>query len=178
MVEQMLAIWDAAESGTTRLTVGQLFGEVATLLSASVADSSPPRAKATGVLLSPSRGDSVKKLHLFSAHDMTLIPFLVGLGAPSSTWPPYASAIEIQLLEQPKTKQKFVKVLYNDGLLAIPGCGGKVVCPLEHFLVVMRKVALSEKVRACMCSPEKEGPPDIGDSQAITTSNDAVVSQI
>lgn len=55
---------------------------------------------------------SNRKVFLYSAHDTTLIPCLLALGIFDMRWPPYAADLTMELHQNRKTNEAFVKVSY------------------------------------------------------------------
>lgn len=49
---------------------------------------------------------------MYSAHDTTLIPCLLALGIFDMRWPPYAADLTVELHQNRKTDEAFVKVSY------------------------------------------------------------------
>lgn len=49
---------------------------------------------------------------MYSAHDTTLIPCLLALGIFDMRWPPYAADLTVELHQNRKTNEAFVKVSY------------------------------------------------------------------
>ncbi|KAL7719097.1 Lysophosphatidic acid phosphatase type 6 [Entamoeba marina] len=56
----------------------------------------------------------------YTGHDSTLIPFLSLIGQDVFIWPPYASHIDIE--HYMKGNEKYVRVVYNNGVLQLPFC--------------------------------------------------------
>ena len=56
--------------------------------------------------------NSVPALHLYSGHDTTLVPLLVGLGVYDDEWPPYTADLAFELYEDEEGKH-FIKVLFQ-----------------------------------------------------------------
>ncbi|MED6238218.1 hypothetical protein ATANTOWER_013132 [Ataeniobius toweri] len=82
--------------------------------------------------LEGSSAEANRKLFLYSAHDTTLIPCLMALEIFDMKWPPYAADITLELHQNRKTGDTFVKVSYMGQDQLIPGCSG-VYCPLQEF---------------------------------------------
>ncbi|XP_065063737.1 lysophosphatidic acid phosphatase type 6-like [Rhopilema esculentum] len=72
------------------------------------------------------------KLILYSAHDTTLMAVLYVLGVYDFKWPKYAADVKVELYQDEK-QNWFVKLLYNDQELLMPGCE-TTVCALSSFL--------------------------------------------
>lgn len=95
------------------------------------------------------RGQSDVSLRLFSAHDTTLLPLLMILGAfepPHDLWPGFSSCIALELHDLapaarrgsvlPRQESEFgVRVLFNfeDITQRVPGCPESGPCPLPAF---------------------------------------------
>ncbi|MEQ2286466.1 hypothetical protein AMECASPLE_002795 [Ameca splendens] len=82
--------------------------------------------------LEGSSAEANRKLFLYSAHDTTLIPCLMALEIFDMKWPPYAADVTLELHQNRKTGDTFVKVSYMGQDQLIPGCSG-VYCPLQEF---------------------------------------------
>ncbi|XP_012936372.1 uncharacterized protein LOC101855780 [Aplysia californica] len=53
------------------------------------------------------------KLCLYSAHDSTMAAVMESLGIWDNTWPPYGVEVRVELYQDPKSSEFYVKVLYN-----------------------------------------------------------------
>jgi hypothetical protein len=74
--------------------------------------------------------DKDLKYALFSGHDTTVAPLLGLLGVFDGYWPPYASNVVFELLDDETAAERWsVRLLYNDRELTIPGCPPKQPCP-------------------------------------------------
>ncbi|KAG2456972.1 PPA6 phosphatase, partial [Polypterus senegalus] len=56
--------------------------------------------------------ENLRKLHLYSVHDTTLMPFLMALDIFDMKWPPYSADAILELYEHRSSKEAFVKVSY------------------------------------------------------------------
>lgn len=92
-----------------------------------------------------------RKLFLYSAHDTTLMPFLMALGIFDMKWPPYAADITLELLQHRQTKEAFVKVSYVGQDQLIPGCS-EVYCPLQEFKQAVSVYSLNSEVYQSLCN--------------------------
>ncbi|XP_026151364.1 lysophosphatidic acid phosphatase type 6 [Mastacembelus armatus] len=102
--------------------------------------------KLQGTSSEPSR-----KLFLYSAHDTTLIAFLMALGIFDMRWPPYAADITLELHQHRQTNEAFVKVSYIGQDQHIPGCSG-VYCPLQEFKEALAAYSLSSELYQSLCN--------------------------
>lgn len=66
-----------------------------------------PEVKDCG-LSSPCR-----KLYLYAAHDMTLMPLLITLGIFDHKWPPFAVDLTMELYQHRQSKEWFVQLYYR-----------------------------------------------------------------
>lgn len=77
------------------------------------------------------------RMYLYSAHDTTIMPLVVAMGVDIDTWPPYLSNLAFELWEgRPSADAAptyYVRVLYNDSELRIPGVPLGVLCDLDTF---------------------------------------------
>jgi len=76
-----------------------------------------------------------KKFVLYSAHDTTVMPFLIALDMWDDKWPPYAAIITSELHDNGTVTVRFT---YNGNVIYLPGCGE--YCPLEHFKNLVKLV--------------------------------------
>ena len=120
-------------------------------------------------LLVAARGETRRKLHIFSGHDTVIAPVLAALGVYGHSeycyWPPYASRIAFELWRRKSTnlrpgsdpvQEQFVRVIYNgdDVTALVNGCataglgsassnkvvGAKVLCPLRVFALAVQRL--------------------------------------
>ncbi|XP_053561867.1 lysophosphatidic acid phosphatase type 6 isoform X2 [Bombina bombina] len=54
-----------------------------------------------------------RKLFLYAAHDVTLIPLLMAWGIFDNKWPPYASDLTLELYQHQPSKEWFARLNYN-----------------------------------------------------------------
>lgn len=66
-----------------------------------------PEVKDCG-LFSPCR-----KLYLYAAHDVTLLPLLITLGIFDHKWPPFAVDLTMELYQHRESKEWFVQLYYR-----------------------------------------------------------------
>ncbi|XP_021162945.2 lysophosphatidic acid phosphatase type 6 isoform X1 [Fundulus heteroclitus] len=92
-----------------------------------------------------------RKLFLYSAHDTTLIPCLMALEIFDMKWPPYAADVTLELHQNRRTGDAFVKVSYAGQDQLIPGCSG-VYCPLQEFKQVLSAHSLNPDVYRSRCN--------------------------
>ncbi|XP_017370704.1 lysophosphatidic acid phosphatase type 6 isoform X2 [Cebus imitator] len=67
----------------------------------------------------PQRGE--RKLYLYAAHDVTLIPLLVTLGIFDHKWPPFAVDLTMELYQHLESKEWFVQLYYHGKAPSIIG---------------------------------------------------------
>jgi acid phosphatase len=77
-----------------------------------------------------SQNKTSLKYELFSAHDSTILSTLASLRNSQKAPPPYASDVNF-LLYKTADQKFYVKIIYNDQPVIIPGCSEK--CPLADF---------------------------------------------
>ncbi|RUR07803.1 histidine phosphatase family protein [Legionella sp. km772] len=75
---------------------------------------------------------SKTKFVLISAHDSTLLAIMSALHKPLQSTPPYASNLNFSLYQN-DLEHYFVTISFNEELIGVPGCQGKL-CTLEQFL--------------------------------------------
>ncbi|XP_065063740.1 lysophosphatidic acid phosphatase type 6-like [Rhopilema esculentum] len=105
------------------------------------------------------RHKSDLKFVLYSGHDMTMMTMLYVLGVYDFKWPKYAADVKLELY-QDKNQDWFVKLLYNDKDLTLPGCGTPV-CPLSRFLELCEPYRVKDWYAECGIKGEgvKENVP-------------------
>ncbi|KAK5617724.1 hypothetical protein CRENBAI_001133 [Crenichthys baileyi] len=101
--------------------------------------------------LEGSSAEANRKLFLYSAHDTTLIPCLMALEIFDMKWPPYAADVTLELHQNRKTGDAFVKVSYMGQDQLIPGCSG-VYCPLQEFKQVVSAYTLTSELYHSRCA--------------------------
>ncbi|KAL7720352.1 Acid phosphatase [Entamoeba marina] len=77
-----------------------------------------------------------KHFSLYSGHDTTLYPILSLFGVDINFWPPYASFIMIEYMENKSTT--YVRILFNGVELKQPWCNG-YVCTFDSFKSYLKK---------------------------------------
>uniref|UniRef100_A0A8C3FGA6 Lysophosphatidic acid phosphatase type 6 n=1 Tax=Chrysemys picta bellii TaxID=8478 RepID=A0A8C3FGA6_CHRPI len=60
-----------------------------------------------------SPATEARKLILYAAHDVTLIPLLMALGIFDHKWPPYAADVTVELYQHQQSKEWFVHLSYH-----------------------------------------------------------------
>lgn len=126
-VDMMCHIFEPSKRESLQLSVGPLLHMLVDNI----------EEKLQGTSSEPSR-----KVFLYSAHDTTLIPCLLALGIFDMRWPPYAADLTVELHQNRKTNEAFVKVSYVGEDQLIGGCSA-VYCPLEEFKRVLSTYSLS-----------------------------------
>jgi len=141
-----------------RLGIGRLFSDIANHLKSSVAN---PIAV---------------KLAVYSAHDTTIGPLLMGMDVFDHRWPPFGAMIGFELFHDPSTpeseaiinpsnsslvdsyKKYYVRVRHNDAFKVIPYCkktgryhtqAGPSFCRLDSFLDLMRQLSPAHFEKEC-----------------------------
>ncbi|ESO82071.1 hypothetical protein LOTGIDRAFT_237154 [Lottia gigantea] len=99
--------------------------------------------------------ESKSKMVIFSAHDSTIINFLLGLQSFNNRQPPYSSAVIIELYQN--QKMFYVNILYhNDSKtepyhFTIPGCEQTAQCRSGILRQEAMKVTFSTNEREAFC---------------------------
>uniref|UniRef100_A0A3Q0SAQ3 Acid phosphatase 6, lysophosphatidic n=1 Tax=Amphilophus citrinellus TaxID=61819 RepID=A0A3Q0SAQ3_AMPCI len=135
-VDMMCHIFEPSKRENLQLSVGPLLH----VLRDNIEE------KLQGTSSEPSR-----KMLLYSAHDTTLIPCLLALGIFDMRWPPYAADLTLELHQNRKTNEAFVKVSYVGQDQLIPGCSA-VYCPLQEFKQVLSAYSLSPEDYESRCN--------------------------
>ncbi|XP_064333746.1 lysophosphatidic acid phosphatase type 6 isoform X1 [Camelus dromedarius] len=92
-----------------------------------------------------------RKLYLYAAHDVTLMPLLLALGIFDHKWPPFAGDLTMELHQHQESGAWFVR-LYYQGKEQVPrGCPDRL-CPLDKFLNTMSVYTLSPEKYRTLCS--------------------------
>nr|XP_012327414.1 lysophosphatidic acid phosphatase type 6 [Aotus nancymaae] len=95
--------------------------------------------------------DKIRKLYLYAAHDVTLIPLLMTLGIFDHKWPPFAVDLTIELYQHLESKEWFVQLYYHGKEQVLRGCPDGL-CPLDMFLNTMSVYTLSPEKYHALCS--------------------------
>ncbi|XP_075707117.1 lysophosphatidic acid phosphatase type 6 [Rhinoderma darwinii] len=79
-----------------------------------------------------------RKLFLYAAHDVTLIPLLMAFGIFDQKWPPYAADITLELYQHQPSNDWFTRLIYNgtDGLQSKILVGDDVSTHGCHFSLI------------------------------------------
>lgn len=81
--------------------------------------------------------EDAKLFHLWSGHDVTVMPILAGLGQLKK-WAPYASLIAFELYVVTTSPDSLsVRTVYNGDVLTLEGCGGQQMCPYLSFISLL-----------------------------------------
>ncbi|XP_074839584.1 lysophosphatidic acid phosphatase type 6 [Carettochelys insculpta] len=105
-----------------------------------------------------SPATKARKLILYAAHDVTLIPLLIALGIFDHKWPPYAADVTVELYQHQQSKEWFVHLSYQGEEQVVRGCRAGL-CPLEEFLNALSHHAISPEEYSVLCSQLEEKPP-------------------
>ncbi|PNJ85189.1 lysophosphatidic acid phosphatase type 6 isoform X1 [Pongo pygmaeus] len=95
--------------------------------------------------------DKIRKLYLYAAHDVTLIPLLMTLGIFDHKWPPFAVDLTMELYQHLESKEWFVQLYYHGKEQVPRGCPDGL-CPLDMFLNAMSVYTLSPEKYHALCS--------------------------
>ncbi|XP_045334853.1 lysophosphatidic acid phosphatase type 6 isoform X1 [Leopardus geoffroyi] len=92
-----------------------------------------------------------RKLYLYAAHDVTLMPLLIILGIFDHKWPPFAVDLTMELYQHRESKEWFVQLYYRGEEQVPKGCPDQL-CPLDKFLNTLSAYALSPEKYHTLCS--------------------------
>ncbi|XP_066111280.1 lysophosphatidic acid phosphatase type 6 isoform X1 [Saccopteryx bilineata] len=92
-----------------------------------------------------------RKLYLYAAHDVTLMPLLMALGIFDHKWPPFAVDVTIELYQHQESKEWFVQLYYHGKEQVPRGCPDQL-CPLDKFLNTMSVYTLNPEKYHTLCS--------------------------
>lgn len=92
-----------------------------------------------------------RKLYLYAAHDVTLMPLLMTLGIFDHKWPPFAVDLTMELYQHRESKEWFVQLYYRGKEQVPKGCPDRL-CPLDKFLNTMSVYTLSPEKYHMLCS--------------------------
>ncbi|XP_049638240.1 lysophosphatidic acid phosphatase type 6 [Suncus etruscus] len=95
-------------------------------------------------------GDN-RKLYLYAAHDVTLIPLLMALDIYDNKWPPFAADLTLELYQHRESKKWFVQLHYLGKEQVPRGCPHGI-CPLDKFLDAMSAYTLNPEKYHLLCS--------------------------
>uniref|UniRef100_A0A8C4RYG3 Acid phosphatase 6, lysophosphatidic n=1 Tax=Erpetoichthys calabaricus TaxID=27687 RepID=A0A8C4RYG3_ERPCA len=87
--------------------------------------------------------ENLRKFHLYSVHDTTLMPFLMALDIFDMKWPPYGADVILELYEHRSSKEAFVKVSYLGKDQLVRGCSD-IYCPLRDFKKALSSYVIDE----------------------------------
>lgn len=93
----------------------------------------------------------IRKLYLYAAHDVTLMPLLLTLGIFDHKWPPFAVDLTMELYQHQESKEWFVQLYYHGEEQVPRGCPDRF-CPLDQFLNAMSVYTLSPEKYHTLCS--------------------------
>uniref|UniRef100_H0WN39 Lysophosphatidic acid phosphatase type 6 n=1 Tax=Otolemur garnettii TaxID=30611 RepID=H0WN39_OTOGA len=93
----------------------------------------------------------IRKLYLYAAHDVTLIPLLITLGIFDHKWPPFAADLTMELYQHQESKEWFVQLYYHGKEQVPRGCPDGL-CPLDKFLNTMSLYTLNPEKYHTLCS--------------------------
>ncbi|XP_006899586.1 PREDICTED: lysophosphatidic acid phosphatase type 6 [Elephantulus edwardii] len=94
---------------------------------------------------------NIRKLYLYAAHDVTLIPLLMALGIFDHKWPPFAADLTMELYQHQESKDWFVQLYYHGEEQVPKGCP-EGLCPLDKFLNALSAYTLSPEKYHRLCS--------------------------
>ncbi|XP_021543769.1 lysophosphatidic acid phosphatase type 6 isoform X4 [Neomonachus schauinslandi] len=92
-----------------------------------------------------------RKLYLYAAHDVTLMPLLITLGIFDHKWPPFAVDLTMELYQHRESKEWFVQLYYRGEEQVPKGCPDRL-CPLDKFLNTISVYTLSPEKYHTLCS--------------------------
>lgn len=92
-----------------------------------------------------------RKLYLYAAHDVTLMPLLMTLGIFDHKWPPFAVDLTVELYQHRESKEWFVQLYYRGKEQVPKGCSGRL-CPLDQFLNTISVYTLNPEKYHMLCS--------------------------
>ncbi|XP_006935110.4 lysophosphatidic acid phosphatase type 6 isoform X3 [Felis catus] len=92
-----------------------------------------------------------RKLYLYAAHDVTLMPLLIILGIFDHKWPPFAVDLTMELYQHRESKEWFVQLYYHGEEQVPKGCPDQL-CPLDKFLNTLSAYTLSPEKYHTLCS--------------------------
>ena len=95
-------------------------------------------------------GSSTLTWSLYSAHDTTLIGFLIAIDNWDNNNPPFASSLVFELNEI--NDNYFVSISYNDNPLTLNGC--VQMCPFEEFKQLLLEWIIPDVVAQCNSNSE------------------------
>ncbi|XP_038613661.1 lysophosphatidic acid phosphatase type 6 [Tachyglossus aculeatus] len=92
-----------------------------------------------------------RKLYLYAAHDVTLVPLLMALGIFDRKWPPYAADLALELYQHQESREWFVRLSYLGEEQVVRGCSAGM-CPLEEFLSALASYSVSPHQYSSLCA--------------------------
>lgn len=113
-----------------------------------------------------------RKFYLYSGHDYTVMPFMTAFNASDGNWSPYASMIQLELLETTSSKDTdyAVRLLYQGQERVIPYCR-RSPCPLAQFSEYIRAIIPQHPDTDCKVTNPKlwnmPSPPRFGSAKVF-----------
>ncbi|XP_037682126.1 lysophosphatidic acid phosphatase type 6 isoform X2 [Choloepus didactylus] len=92
----------------------------------------------------------IRKLYLYAAHDVTLLPLLLALGIFDHKWPQFSVDLTVELYQHQESKEWFVRLCYHGEEQVPRGCS-EGICPLDKFLNAMSVYTLSPEKYHKLC---------------------------
>ncbi|XP_006861753.1 PREDICTED: lysophosphatidic acid phosphatase type 6 [Chrysochloris asiatica] len=136
-VDATLYILQREDRESIQLAVGPLLHILKNNLLKTIDPATPP--------------SKIRKLYLYAAHDLTLMPLLIALGIFDHKWPPFAADLTMELYQHQESKEWFVRLYYHGEEQVPEGCP-EGLCPLDKFLNTMSVYTLSPEKYHRLCS--------------------------
>lgn len=81
----------------------------------------------------------------YSAHDTTLVGFLMALGIYDDAQPPFASSLIFELVEE--YNEHYLRIIYNDQVKVLPGCSQ--LCSLQWVKEYLEQYIIKDVALEC-----------------------------
>ena len=129
-----------------RLSVGRMIGYIVDNMEEEVRAGQKATDSTTTTTAGRVAASSRPPVRLYSAHDTTLLPLLLAVGAFDDRWPPFAASLAFELHRLNNNDaasgtgggQFDVTVRYNHEPVPIKGCSDPNACPWPEFAALMR----------------------------------------
>ncbi|CAH3125508.1 unnamed protein product [Porites lobata] len=117
-------------------------------------------------------GERFEKFYLYSGHDHTVMPFLHAFNASDYKWSPYASMVQLELLQVTNATNVdyAVRLLYHGQERRIPYCSASP-CSLAEFSTYVKTIIPQDPVADCQVTKPEimigPRPPRLGRNQVL-----------
>eukprot|EP01136_Pigoraptor_vietnamica_P000448 Opistho-1_new@25773 len=108
------------------------------------------------------RGEKRARFHVYSGHDTTLAPLLVGLDLLDLHWPAFAASLTYEVMRNKADGSRAVRVLYNGKPRALAACKDAALskdgtlCPYGRFVEIVSELVPKDFSGECKAKEAKQ----------------------